>query len=223
MYISFKWIGLGILICGLTTVSSTSAAVIVDQSNLPGPNFYNPLGPTSVPNETTAEMAQTFTPGINGQITGISVDLLSVDNGPGGAFISLELVSVSGGIPDTTTPLSTTVTQLVPAGTGFAFFDLSSQNINLSAGVTVAYWLTGDPAFGFSRWIGSNGSSYSGGEAYVRFPGATDGSPTVWTDWQSDAYFQTFMNTPEPSTAAILGLGLVAMGLRRRLAKRPSK
>jgi hypothetical protein len=219
---SLKYVALSLLACGLM-MPNASAGIILDQSNLPGQNFYNPLGPTFVPGESTAEMAQIFTPGVTGQITGISVDLLSLNNINGGTVISLELVSVNGGLPDTSAPLSAAVTANVPAGTAFFTFDLSPLNINLTGGTSVAYWLTGDPANGFSRWLSSNGQSYSGGQTYFRFPGATDGEPTNFFALRESAYFQTFMETPEPSTAAIVGLGLLALGLgRRRGAKQLS-
>ena len=209
-----KCFALGLVAWGWMTPHA-KAGLIVDQSNLPGPNFYNPLGPTFVPNETTAEMAQVFTPGVTAQITGVSVDLLSIDNINGGTILSLQLLALTGGIPDMSAPLSGPVTANVPAGTGFFTFDLSSQNITLNAGTAVAYWLTGDPANGFSRWISSNGQTYSGGQTFWRFPSATDGSPTEFAAIQESAYFQTLMDTPEPSTMAIVGLGLAALGLRR--------
>ncbi len=226
----FKCVAPGLLAWGLMMTPNASAAVMLDQSNVPGTNYYNPLGPTYVPGEQTAEMAQVFTPGFTGHITSIDVDLLIFNYYPT-TPISLRLLALDGsGVPDTSTPLSATVTNNVSPGTGFVSFDFSSQNINLTAGVPVAYWLTADPVTGFSRWLNGLGGSYSGGQTFWRFPGATDGYPTTFTAVRNEsAYFQTFMDTtlartdtlaptdtPEPSTAAIAGLGLLALGLLRR-------
>jgi len=222
---SLKCVALSLLAWGMVMPNARAGVISLDQSNLPGLNGYSPLGPTFVPGESTAEMAQVFTPGVTGQITSISVDLLTFNYVPF-TPISLQLLSVTGGIPDISAPLSAVVTDYIAAGTGFSSFDLSPLNINLTAGVPVAYWLTADPANGFSRWIGDFSQSYSGGQTFFRFPGATDGSPTTFSDPHSlihdSAYFQTFMETPEPSTAAIVGLGLLALGLRRRGAKQLS-
>ena len=194
------------------------AAAVVDQQNLPGPIFYMPMGPTFAPAEPLAEGAQTFTPGMNGQLLSISVSLEIFDYDPT-TSVTLAIVPVlPDGSPDTTgTPLAS-VTQDLPPGQGFYLFDFSSQNFNVIKGQQIAYWLT---SAGFSRYHtdGFPPSPYLGGDAYYRLPGATDGRPVDWTPINiggSDDYFQTVVNNPEPATLAIFGSGLVALALLAR-------
>lgn len=198
------------LIAGVLSAAAGNAcaSVTLDQSNLPGQNFYNPLGPTFVPGQNTAEVSQVFTVGLAGVLTTVSVDLLV----PGGGFFTLSVVPVVAGVPDTTGAPLASVTQGLGAGQAFYDFDVSSANLVVSPGQVLAYWLTGD----FSRWIGPAGDTYGGGAAFWRFPGAIDGSPTDWAQLPYDAYFQTFVDVPAPASTALVGLGGLLAARRRR-------
>ncbi|HEY1340275.1 MAG TPA: PEP-CTERM sorting domain-containing protein [Bryobacteraceae bacterium] len=122
------------------------------------------------------------------------------------------------GTPDTTgTPLAS-VTEALPPGEGFYTFDFSSQNFNVTKGQQIAFWLT---SAGFSRYHndGFPPSPYTGGDAFYRLPGATDGQPVDWAPINiggSDDYFVTTVDNPEPATVAIFASGLIALGLLRR-------
>ena len=193
-----------------TLVSAASAAPVLDQSNLPGQLFYNPLGPTYVPNQQTAEMAQTFTVGVGGTLTSVSAVLFT----PYQVTINLSIVPVVAGVPDASTVLASASWSGQSNTPGFISFDVSAANLAVAPGDELAYWLTADQ---LSRFNTSSGNTYAGGSVFWRFPGATDGSPTSWSSIGLDAYFETYVEAvPGPGAAVLFGAGVLAAGRRRR-------
>lgn len=191
---------------------SVSAAPILDQSHLPGTNYYNPLGPTYVVNQITAEMTQTLTIGVSGTLESVWVDLFA----PYGGNATLSIVPVVGGVPDTTgTPLATASQPVFAASPTFIKFDVSAASLQVTAGDTLAYWLVADE---LSRWLNSGGNTYAGGQAFWRFPGATDGSPTDWAVLGQDAYFESYVSVPEPTAIGAVASGSVMLLRRLRHA-----
>lgn len=210
---SFKPLVLSVVL--LIAPLCLTATSIVDQSNVPGTNYYNPLGPTSVPSAPYAWMGQSFTVGVTGQLTEIDAELDYPNYGTNATF-TMQLVQLSGGLP--TGSVLGTVSQTLGYGQGFYAFDFTSQDIFVTNGEQLAYVFT---AADFSRWLSSSGDSYASGTSYMEFPGATDGSPTSWTAKNYDAYFQTRVDptatpAPEPASLTLLAAGIGGVIMRRR-------
>lgn len=197
------------LVAGAVTAAGSASAAVIDQDHSPGSVFYNPLGPTYVPNQSTAEMAQTFTVGLQGTLSSVSVLLLT----PFPVTVDLRIVPVVAGLPDTGTVLAS-ASWSGTAGLSPISFDVSGASLAVNPGDELAFWLS---ASELSRWTSNSVSSYGGGSAFWRFPGATDGSPTSFADIGYDSYFQTYVEViPTPGAAALLGLGGLAAVRRRR-------
>ena len=105
-------------------------------------------------------------------------------------------------------------------------FDFSSANLTLSDNTTYAFYLNPDSGSSFV-WAGTNSSSaYTGGEAMTVFAANLGGAQGFWTgdgsqagnpslDIAGDRVFSVTA-IPEPSTALLGGLGLLALLRRRR-------
>jgi len=192
--------------------ADAQATIVDDQIHIwPDDRLFMPLGPTYVSGQDTVEMAQSFTVGVSGILASVSVELYVISDNN----YTLSIVPLVGGIPDTTGAPLATLTQYLPAGTAQYTFDLSAANLAVDVGDELAYWMTGD----FSRWVSTLASNdYAGGTSFLRFPGATDGSPTDWVALNFDAQFKTAVLVPEPGALCLMLLG--AGAFTRRSARR---
>jgi hypothetical protein len=196
-----------VFILVLTTHLSTSSPIL-DQSFEPATlSRFLGIGPGT-------SGAQTFTVGITGILT--EVDVLVERNG--GAGLRFDIRPTVNGVPvenDAMTLASITVpASTVPFPASFLDFDVSSFGILISQGEILAMVLSDN-----SRWFGTPNDPYPGGAAYFRF---ADTTFTPVFD-NLDVGFKTFVEPiPEPSTLALLGIGVIGLGfLRSRRAGRP--
>jgi hypothetical protein len=180
------------LAVGTLCAGPAFAGLPVDQSQLSF-NQGIPL-PDDVP------VGQSFTAGVNGRLS--EIDLFS--NGPnngGTAVMSIYSGSGFGG----TLLGSVTVTFGSTPGTQPIPFDVSGLGINQTAGSVYTFGITSFT--GTQQILSDNANPYAGGIQYNNL--GFYGSTPTW-----DLMFATYV--PEPSSVALIGLGLVTLAAVRR-------
>ena len=197
--------------------TAANAAPILDQENVIS------LGDGFAAGE---DNAQTFTVGAGGILTSIHVFLRNATFGNPGADADL-LFDVrkttgtgapeeSNSAPEVLGSLAVSAFALPTAAHAFHIFDLSAFNISVDVGDELAFVLRGD----YSLPIKAFGSSYAGGERYLR----NLGTITSWVSagaGSQDAGFRTFVDSSaqsidESNSLAILALGLAGLAFVRR-------
>jgi hypothetical protein len=185
------------------------ASPILDQSYDPSGNITVNAGFSGM--NSNQERAQTFEVGVTGQLTSISVFVEVFSPVTGNLDLDTPLASAS--LPASAVPLASN-------GGGFVNFDLSSFNIQVTAGEELAIDLHASPGASVFGWLGANNDPYPNGESYERVIGNHDWVGSSGTDLG----FQDFVNpgvaaVPEPSTFVLLAsgcVGLLGYGWRRR-------
>lgn len=176
------------------------ADTVVDQSFTPIINAGGDI------NECCAFIGQTYSAGLTGTLAGVSVEVreFSGFNFP----LNVQIRSVVGGLP-TTTILGQTST------TAFSLNDVItfSQSIDQVSGTQYAIVVSflGAPPAGpgqqVGSWDGAAGNLYPLGDLVA----SSDGGFTWFIPGpiKTDSSFKTFVQTPEPTSITLLGLGLI--------------
>lgn len=177
--------------------------------------------------------AQTFTVGISGQLSGVSVTMRS--SGP----VELRLLGTSAGVPTFTVLASALATPT--SNDAPVYFDFTSNNFNVAVGDIFAIqpWTTESNGSAVASQIVANVGGYpypwpagpdpyTGGEYFFYDPGAGINQWTPFVDYlegqdafRADMTFSTFVTpVPEPSAMLLVASGLAGMALARRKKKR---
>ena len=195
-------------------------AMIGIQPSLADPEVDQSFVPGAVPTLTAsvfdwAPKGQTFTVGIPGTLT--EVDVYIARENQATSPLMFGLLGTTGGVPDDGQP--TLSLMPIPAANvsetlGWLSIDLRPYGLTVAAGDVLAIELAGSTRNNDYQWYGDWHASYSGGNAYDKFPG--------WTSLGSDYQlgFRTYVDpVPEPSGAWCLAVGLgglaVFMGCRK--------
>src|SRR6185437_11981040 len=170
-------------------VKLATAAGTLDQQN-------TTVGGTGQIITTTTWYAQTFIPGVTGQITQIDADLFCSGCSGTNPAITIEIRTTSGGLPTTTVLASTTIAGF-SSGAGTFYSATFASPASLTTGTTyaiVARLLT-DRTTGSYAWLRSNNNQYANG---ARIDGTSCNSGTLactWTSQGQDFGFKTYMST----------------------------
>jgi hypothetical protein len=215
---------LALISLALLAPVSSQADPILDQEYDPGAisaaaGIFGPTPPNF--SGIYQDVAQTFTVGLTGQLTSVEFLLSSIGTPPGDLI--LDIRGTTGGVPNENdaSVLGSSVLTATVLGSPAAFvsFDLTASNIQVTTGQVLAIVLRSrDSTLGDDyRANGDEGGTYAGGAGYLRSQGTG-----VWDAWETgvgpiDFGFKTYTLIPEPGTALLLGLGMLAVaGLRRR-------
>ena len=176
-------------------------------------------------------LAQTFTAGISGQLTAVSLGLTDKAT----EDLNVSILGTSGGLPDLAAPLvSGTLTPSEVDTDAFSLetVDFSSLLFDVVAGDMYAIMLSSPTPFqheydwtrgSFDTFTGddlSPADPYAGGVGYYSIDGGT--SWTALTNFSQDFSFQTFVEpnqVPEPGSIGLFVAGLAfyrLLSARRR-------
>jgi len=212
---------MAVLVALVCWFSPQSAMAVLDQSQ-------ENLGDSEILVYDNRSLAQTFTAGISGELSGVDVYFESVSSEAFGP-VTFGIYTTSSGIPDGSALWTSTFT---PTATGWHSVDTSSGAPVLVASGTYAIVLTStDSSFSApnTRWaVDRSGNLYSGGsfmekriaESWTPLTVITSGTAPTSTDYPlADAAFRTNI-VPEPGTFIMLaiGTGFVFLFRRRRYA-----
>jgi len=194
-----------------TTLAASAATTIIDSSgeSINQANF-------------TAAAGQTFTTGILGSDTKLSTITLAGPQSVGATDpinFGIE-ISINGAVHSTWSP-GTALGEVGPLdSTGGITFDFTSLGIILTDNTVYALRFTDGAGTNASARLGlSNGATGgSGGSAPGAFADGTlfSGGNTVFGDGFDAAISVNTISVPEPSSAALLGLGGLVLILHRR-------
>ena len=168
-------------------------------------------------NATGNTIAQSFTVGISGQLSAIEFQLSSPGGGPTDLIFAVVAPLLDGSPPiDWQTLAIILETRTIPdQSRRFERFDFTPFDV--SAGDQL-FWIVQDSnSGGFSPSIAIYGPSFFdeflGGELWTA---DNSGAFFLFRDDGADLIFRTFVHVPEPTTLAILGLGLLGFGFARK-------
>jgi len=184
-------------------------------------------------NNFNNSVAQTFTVGIGGELTGVAIQIGRYF-GTGGT-LGVDILGTSSGIPTGSSLASASLAWSslpdwdVNIPSAFVFVDLSSFNLSVLPGDVLAIALSvlsgPDPQ---STWDGYWQGQYSGGIAFSTWRSGF-WEPQVLSDGQGgllygDMGFRTFVDpntnqVPEPSTWMLIVSGLAGLAVLRKRFK----
>ncbi len=176
----------------------------VDQS------FTSPYNLGANINECCTFVAQTFTAGLTGTLSGVSVDVFSPVSSPFPLHVSIHTVNADG----SPSSMILSDTTLNSNSAPLSLFITFPQEISIVAGkqyaIVVSYQGAPPPGAGQFQgiWRGASGNLYTAGDLYS----SVDGSS--WFSYPgSDVHFQTYLTTPifdtcvqDDSSASLLQL-----------------
>jgi hypothetical protein len=199
-------------------IPSAFAVSVLDQSNDAG---ASPVG-ASFAAYLPQSVAQTFTAGLSGQLTGIGI-MLGRSAGSTGTF-RFSILATSSGVPIGTGSelfgANFSVANLPLGALKYVFTDLdiSAGKISITQGVTYAIAVSYPTATASANWLtwDMSTNTYAGGRAF-----AGDGDlTTAWSSATTDGGFRTFVDVsavPETdSYVMMLGGCIVGYVIRRR-------
>lgn len=199
-----------VIVCAFSLLgpAPASRADTIDQSFV-GP----PTGINGGIGGSFTYLAQTYTAGITGTLTGVNIDVVTLQP----AALQVSIHTVSGGVP-TGTILGTTtlaVGQSAPLSLLITFSGVISQFAGTQYAIVLGYPSSppGAPANGF--WTLQLSNPYPGGQVFY----GNDFSN--WNPWPTaDGYFQTHVQpgipVPEPGTLLLVCTGVASLLSRRR-------
>jgi len=170
-------------------VKLASSAGALDQQN-------TNVGSTGQAITTTTWQAQTFIPGVSGQITQVDADLFCSGCSGTNPAITIEIRPTSGGTPTSTVLASTTLTGF-SSGAGQFYSATFSSPANLTTGTTyavVARLLT-NRTTGTYAWLRSANNQYANG-AWIQGTSCNSGTLVcTWASNSQDLGFKTYIST----------------------------
>ncbi len=208
-----------VLLAVWTALAAAQSPVeVLDQSSLVPPGVDSIAGLVI---DEEFSPGQTFASGVAGRLARIELGVYR-SSAPVVAPLTVELVAVQGGLPNYS-PAGTLASRVLPATavpviSSFAevsqprvtlSVDFSADDIATTVGGMLAIVLRCDATrhLGYSWWLTNQGVSvYPGGRAATLQNGASAPQPTF-----EDAHFRTFVAIPEPASAVLVAIALVAM------------
>jgi len=212
----------GVVIAGLVlSAGPASASPIVDQSFLATGNRQ-----VVFPIIALGVFAQTFTVGMTGILTGADFSMSGSTPGFGTVSdIRASVFAAVGGLPSGSALTTGLISGANISTSGFAFAHTDfSTGLAVSPGQSLALVL-GAASMSMSgsvTWNGSSGAaaSYSGGAALILGAGWGPLEPVSGADFGFRTYVDPASPVPEPGTAFLLVIGLAAVAVSRRFARR---